>query len=792
MDQLIFTLKCDPLPADAEAVSVLGREAISEVYRIDVGFRTTTGFDADAALRKPIALTITTDSGDSYPIRGIVAAVELVHQWQSNFYYRVTIVPRLWELSQTLHSRIYTDNTILEIIEAVLQDGGLSAADYSIDTVGTYPTLEHVCQYKESNLAFISRWMEKEGLYYFFDHAGEAEKLIIIDSKSLKSEETAPTARYRPYEVNAPGILNSFSAKHSALPALMKMKDYNYLNPSMALTGDHAISPTGRGDISMFGENAITGAMVSQYAKVRAEEIASRQKVFTGQGRLFLMRPNHQLKLEEHPDDAYSDKQYRIVSVEHVGLDADAGVAALMGLPENAPHGYRVSLTAIPAELQYRAERRHRWPRIDGYEFAVVCGAAASEYAQIDEHGRYHCRVLFDESDLVDGSATTWIRMMQPHAGGVEGFHFPLRKGTEVALFFLGGDPDRPMIAGSVPNPVTPSPVTSANHTLNVIQTGGSNRLEIEDQQGSERITLSTPYSNTFLLMGCPSAGHEIILRTDDNGLLFFDVNYDLRVNNNWDADIKNNVTLDVESGFYHITVADNHMNTVVKQSILIQSQAGDITIDAMAMNIYQTAKLDIASTAQVNVSTKAATGYLYMEAETGKASFIGKGGVDVKATGGDMLIDAEVGKLDIHGQSGVELTSKGAGIKIQASAAPWYNYSVGDYFKFKISSGVSLTLGLSSSTTIGLTNSNYIGGKINLTAAAELSATAALKATVNAALAINSTFGASITFNNAASVNITSAARAEFTGAHKLELMPTRMANTVLRYSMSAAHVVT
>ena len=88
--------------------------------------------------------------------------------------------------------------------------------------------------------------------------------------------------------------------------------------------------------------------------------------------------------------------------------------------------------------------RRH------GYEIGRVDGPADSEYAQIDDRGRYRVKVLFDESDRSGDKASTWLRMMQPHAGSPEGMHFPLRKGTEVLLAFLRGDPDRPIIAGAV------------------------------------------------------------------------------------------------------------------------------------------------------------------------------------------------------------------------------------------------------------------------------------------------------------------------------------------------------
>ena len=193
-------------------------------------------------------------------------------------------------------------------------------------------------------------------------------------------------------------------------------------------------------------------------------------------------------------------------------------LTGLAGIAEDEV--YRVEVTAISAAAQFRAEPRAVWPRIYGTEHGTVDGEADSEYAQLDEHGRYLVRFAFDESDLGDGKASTRVRMMQPHGGGVEGWHFPLRKGTEVLFTFLGGDPDRPVIAGVVPNALTPSPVTKGNQTRNVIQTGGRNRWRSRTKRGSSGSRSTTPYANTMIRMGSPNAHHEMILRTDGNAKL--------------------------------------------------------------------------------------------------------------------------------------------------------------------------------------------------------------------------------------------------------------------------------
>ena len=131
---------------------------------------------------------------------------------------------------------------------------------------------------------------------------------------------------------------------------------------------------------------------------------------------------------------------------------------------------------------------------------------AKGEYADVDGEGRYRVRFQFDTGDAQHGKASRPIRMAQPHAGAGYGFHFPLRDGVEVLLTCIDGDPDRPIISGAVPNPVTPSTVGAQNGRRNVIRTGGGNEINIDDTEGSERIKMTTPYGNTLFQLGAPNA----------------------------------------------------------------------------------------------------------------------------------------------------------------------------------------------------------------------------------------------------------------------------------------------
>ena len=330
-------------------------------------------------------------------------------------------------------------------------------------------------------------------------------------------------------DVSAGECLQTFVCRHRALPASVRLKDYDHAKPALDVSGTAPVSATGLGEISVHGARFFTPDAGKRLARLRAEEMLAREQVFTASGTAFYLRAGYTFALQDHPRTTF-DAKYLVTEVEHQGNQAASmpELQRLTGLASDEV--YRVDVTAIPAAVQFRGELRTPWPRIYGTEHGVVDGEADSDYAQLDEHGRYTVRFAFDESDLGGGKASTRVRMMQPHGGGVEGWHFPLRKGTEVLFTFLGGDPDRPVIAGVVPNTLTPSPVNKANQTRNVIQTGGRNRLEIEDKAGFERITLSTPHASGMIRMGSPNEGHQMIIRTDANTLLDTGLGWDVNV----------------------------------------------------------------------------------------------------------------------------------------------------------------------------------------------------------------------------------------------------------------------
>lgn len=535
----LYRLECAALPEGARVAGFVATEGLSTLHRLSVGILTSGAeIDLGAARGQAATLIVTTGADEPFVFHGIVAEASLRHAWAGQALFELVIVPSVWLLTLTHYCRVFVDRTVPEIIETLLQDSGLSSKDYELRLQERYEPHFHTCQYKESRWAFLSRLMEREGLYYFFEHEQGADKLVITDHRSFHQPLRTRAVRYVPLsgsdEAMSSEALSLFTSRSRALPRAVKLRDFDYLKPGLDVSTEQTVWEEAAAMQVHLGEHDFrTPEGGKGKARALAEALEARELTYQGRGRVFGLRAGYRFTLEEHPLDAMN-REYLAVGVRHQGVQAaeSALVRELLGI--TTEDDYRVEVDAIDAAVQWRCPKRTPVPRISSVERAFVDGPADSEYAQIDEHGRYKVKLHFDidDSDLWDGEASTWIRMLQPHGGGTEGFHFPLRKQTEVLILFLGGDPDRPVIAGAVPNATQPSPVTSKNHTQNVIQTGGASRIEIEDQDGKRYVDIYTPPKNTYIHLGIPhdEHTHNIVFNTEGNQLVNIGGNRDIEV----------------------------------------------------------------------------------------------------------------------------------------------------------------------------------------------------------------------------------------------------------------------
>ncbi len=510
--------KVESAAVEANTLQVVSAEihdAISQCYRCELELVSSrTDLDSAALLQNAayvgIKQGVTIKGSDKRGVQtlkyhGVFSSFEQCEKREDLVRYRAVLVPRLWKLSLNVQSRIFMEKTVPEIVEEVVKGAGL---DYEFRTAAReYPTREYVAQYQESDLAFVSRLLEHEGIFFFFVQGDEGEKVVFGDSQDafepILGDAVLPYrsggaegAGNQPQDWFLPEIVYSFTARHYMVPTDVVLQDYNYRTPSVSLKSSASVGSSGHGTVYEYGSHYKDMTEGGDLAKVRAEEIKCREIVFLGTSDGKSMRAGATFEITEHYRSDFNGT-YLVTEVRHkieqsVTLKATAGSVA----------SYENEFVCIPADVVFRPERRTPKPRISGTMNAKVDAAADGPYAEIDGTGRYKIRNLFDLSEKSEGTASRYMRMVQPYSGAGMGMHFPLHKGTEVVLAFTNGDPDRPIVVGSVPNAETVGPVTGSNQTQCKIFTGGGNEFRIEDTDGAQYMTLRSPASNTYFSLG--------------------------------------------------------------------------------------------------------------------------------------------------------------------------------------------------------------------------------------------------------------------------------------------------
>ncbi len=498
LEERKFFFVSQAYPEDTFAVvRFKGTEGISKLYEFEILLvAEDPDIDIKKVLNNPARFTIARDDKEVV-FNGILAYFDQLHEVDEYVFYRTLLVPRLWVSTIHHENELFLDQSVPEIIEEILKQAGLTSRDYEFKLTGNYPKWEYICQYRETDYNFICRWMEREGIYFFFDQTDEGEKLIITDTSfAHKDLPDDPTIYYSPPSALVPTeeeVIKAFVCRQRRLPKKVILKDYNYRKPSLEIKGEATVDPEGKGEVYLYGEHFKTPEEGNHLAKIRAEEMLCREKVFYGESTAPHLRPGYYFQLEDHYRDSFNQK-YLVVEIEHEGSQAGLLLAGLSEelTEEEQDLIYHNRFVAIPADVQFRPERKTPKPRFYGTMNAKIDASGEGKYAEIDEWGRYKVILPFDMKNKGGGKASRWIRMAQPYAGAGFGMHFPLHKGTEVLLSFVDGDPDRPIIAAAVPNPETMSPVTSENATKAGFVTGGGNIFMMEDSEGHQRIVMGS------------------------------------------------------------------------------------------------------------------------------------------------------------------------------------------------------------------------------------------------------------------------------------------------------------
>lgn len=494
-----------------EVRSLDGVDALNHLFRFDIvlvrPFVMGLADDVAPLLERPASLWFEEEGAGLGEFHGIVAEAAVDVDVESDFsVLHVTLVPRAWLLTQRHGDEIFLGKSVPEIIVEKLERIGLVRdQDFVLSLLDRYPTREYVAQHEETDWAFVSRLCEHLGITIFFEHRDGRDVLVLSDTPSTFRPIARPTlpVRHRRHHPAAYAIRTTLKRT----PARTLARDYNYRAPLLSLHEHRVVpAPGAAGEWVEYGPHQKTTEETALVARVRQEELSAQQHVIAGTATELSVRAGGTFVLTGvGPDQELllTRVAYRFRRAEE---EADADAA------------WENQFTAIPAKTTFRPARVTPRPYIPGLKNAVVDGVIKGDYAELDDAGRYHLRMMYDRSGRTDLGATHPVRMMQPHAGANYGMHFPLRPGIEVLVAFVNGDPDRPVIVGTAPNPVTSSPVIQQNQTQNVLRTGSNNEMVIEDERGAERIRIHTPNKNTTVQLGAVEEPEEgALTRTDAN-----------------------------------------------------------------------------------------------------------------------------------------------------------------------------------------------------------------------------------------------------------------------------------
>lgn len=496
-----------------EVVSFDGSEAISRLFRFDIELVSKKiDVDFDKILESPATLTIKQGINPAdrtfqfLKIHGVVSSFELVSQGEWN-HFRAVLVPAFWRMSLNVQSQIYMEKSVPEIIEEELKKAGFTSQDYEIKCKGK--PQEYIVQYIESDLNFIQRLCEHHGISYYFKHEESAAKVVFTDKQgdfpaitgkaNLPFQPLGAEGHASDLDWTYSDSVLSLSCRQHVIPKEVILQDYNWRTPTAKMKVNVPIDGKATfGTFYEFGNHYKDEGEGKDLATVRGQELKCRKKTYSGRSYAKAFRAGSKFKLEGH-GRADFNQEYLLTELQHHAVQAIE-----YNREQITNSSYANDFVAIPGSETFRPERITPKPRVSGVFSATIDAGGSGQYAEIDDKGRYKVKIPFDLSDKGGGTASRYIRMAQPYSGGGMGMHFPLHKGTEVILIHTNGDPDRPIIVGSVPNPQTASPVTGGNQSQCKIHTGGGNTIEIEDTDGAQRITMVSPGAGTTIRMGMP------------------------------------------------------------------------------------------------------------------------------------------------------------------------------------------------------------------------------------------------------------------------------------------------
>jgi type VI secretion system secreted protein VgrG len=478
-----------------------GHEGISRLFQFDLEmYSENRSIDYDSIVGKRAIIKISLADGPVTFFNGVVNSftqggthfIETDARPVTLAVYRATLVPWTWLLTCSSNCRIFQEKTIIEIIQHIFDEKQLT--DYSLRLHGNYPKREYCVQYRESDFNFISRLMEEEGIFYFFEHQKNKHTLVLADALSeYKPCPLRRTVYYRPQEAGfqTEDLVKEWNICQEIRPGTYTHTDFNFETPTTNLKSQTESNYDKQFELYDFPGKYSKTADGVQLSRVRLEEEQTPRTQIEGSSNClgFVSCFTFELKDFYRKD---KNKTYLLTSITHDYDQANSFRSSRE--PGASVFEYTNRFQCIPSDTLFRAPRTTPVPVVHGTQTAIVVGPHGEEI-YTDDHARVKVQFHWDRLGKNDEKSSCWIRVSQNWAGTGWGVMMIPRIGQEVVVDFLEGDPDRPIITGRVYNglstPPYPLPAEKTKSTIksnSSLGGGGFNEIRFEDKKGDEQL----------------------------------------------------------------------------------------------------------------------------------------------------------------------------------------------------------------------------------------------------------------------------------------------------------------
>lgn len=473
--------------AQAQVMGLSGQEGISQLFCFQIDIIHPVGGIAIAALPgESLAVKIIGDDGIQRYFHGRIADFSVLGAEGRYFRYRFTLRPALWFRTLNRQCRIFQSRSVIDVIKSLLED------DVSVDwkLQGRYDPVDYCVQYLESDLDFICRLMEEQGLFFFFRHSANGHQLVISDSgEAHRPIDGCQSMAWFPGEQGGQSALLEWRTQVQWRRNTATARDFDFTK-AMSREAGLLHARTGEGDSVWLDypakvESRADAQMCSMRRSEALQTDALRCQTLT---RMPSVEAGGIIALSEHFDDN--------VPGNYVVLEAQPRLQAQFSASGACNVRFDCQLTLQKEGMVFRPPRVTPRPVIAGCQTAMVTGKEG-EALWVDRYGRIKIQFHWDSGDNKNEACSCWVRVAQSVAGERWGSLFLPRPGQEVVVVFLDGDPDRPLVTGCVYNAGTPPPYTlpgqgarSGFRTRSFGDSGVFNELRFDDKAGAEQLLL--------------------------------------------------------------------------------------------------------------------------------------------------------------------------------------------------------------------------------------------------------------------------------------------------------------